>query len=83
MDAMAEEFLKDRRYSPAPAPEMLPGTALIREWHGVRHEVAVTAGGFLYQGKTFRSLSQVAGHITGVKWNGHLFFGLRKRGGKP
>ena len=49
----------------------------------LRHEVAVTADGFSYQGGAFRSLSQVAGHITGTKWNGHVFFGLKARGKAP
>jgi hypothetical protein len=52
---------------------------LIREWQGVRHEVAVTAEGFTYLGEPYRSLSQVAHRITGTKWNGLVFFGLKPR----
>lgn len=74
-------FLKDRDYRPTPGPEFKPGTALVREWHGIRHEVVVSADGFIYQGETFRSLSQVANTITGGKWNGYVFFGLKSRGG--
>ena len=79
---LAERFVADRAYSPLAGGVLKPGSSLIREWGGVRHEVAVTNNGFSYQGQPFRSLSQVAGHITGVKWNGHVFFGLKARGTK-
>ena len=56
-----------------------PGTVLVREWGQRDHQVTVTAEGlFEYDGKTYRSLSAVARHITGTQWNGPLFFGLRK-----
>jgi hypothetical protein len=80
MAAHAERFTADRAYSPGPGVVLKPGSSLVREWGGVRHEVAVMAVGFTYQGRSFRSLSQVAGHITGTKWNGHVFFGLKPRG---
>jgi hypothetical protein len=80
---LAERFIADRAYSPEPGVTLKPGSSLIREWGGVRHEVAVTETGFSYQGREFRSLSQVAGHITGVKWNGHVFFGLKRRSRTP
>ena len=54
------------------------GTRLLREWHGVSHEVTVQEDGIHYQGKRYRSLSQVAQQITGAKWSGPLFFGLKK-----
>jgi len=59
----------------------VPGTLLIREWKGGRHEVAALENGFEYRGRRFRSLSAVAFHITGTKWNGPAFFGLRENGG--
>jgi len=52
------------------------GSRLSREWKGVRHEVEVTEEGYRYAGQTFRSLSTVATHIAGTKWNGWRFFGL-------
>jgi hypothetical protein len=56
----------------------LGGTRLVREWQGTTHEVVVTPeGGFQYRGQTYKSLSQVARTITGVRWNGPRFFGLR------
>lgn len=54
------------------------GTRLLREWHGVTHEVLVLEEGVQYQGKLYRSLSQVAKLITGAKWSGPLFFGLKQ-----
>jgi len=59
----------------------IPGTLLIREWKGGRHEVTALENGFEYRGRRFRSLSAVAFHITGTKWNGPAFFGLRENGG--
>ena len=79
---LAERFATDRAYSPTAGVVLKPGSSLIREWGGVRHEVAVTQEGLSYQGQAFRSLSRVAGHITGVKWNGHVFFGLKARSAK-
>lgn len=55
------------------------GTRLLREWHGVTHEVVIEEKGARYQGKVYRSLSEVAQVITGTKWSGPVFFGLRKR----
>ena len=57
----------------------VPGTRLVREWHGERHEVTVVVNGFEYRGRLFRSLSAVAREITGSRWNGRLYFGLRDR----
>jgi hypothetical protein len=55
------------------------GTVLIREHEGVRHEVRIVSGGFEYAGKTWKSLSMIAREITGVRWNGPAFFGLRSK----
>jgi hypothetical protein len=53
------------------------GTTLIREWHGTKHQVTVLEEGFLYHAKRFRSLSLIARTITGSRWSGPLFFGLK------
>ena len=53
------------------------GARISREWHGVVHEVEVASQGYRYQGDTYGSLSEVARLITGVRWNGPRFFGLR------
>jgi hypothetical protein len=55
------------------------GTVLIRDWQGKSHHVTVLDRGVLYGKKNYRSLSQVARVITGCRWSGPLFFGLRGR----
>ena len=55
----------------------LPGTRLIREWNGMRHEVTAVEGGFEYNGRRYKSLSAIAKAITGAHWSGPQFFGLR------
>jgi hypothetical protein len=52
------------------------GTRLVRMWEGRRHEVTVTATGFEFEGRPYRSLSAIANVITGGHWNGRVFFGL-------
>lgn len=59
--------------------KLIPGTRLVREWQGTNQEVTVLASGFAYAGKTYTSLSAIATEITGTKWNGPEFFGLRRR----
>jgi len=59
--------------------QLTPGTVLMREWNGKHYEVRVTAEGFLYGDKTWKSLSQIAREITCARWNGPAFFGLRSR----
>jgi len=53
------------------------GTSVVREYQGVRHIVTITEDGFVWQGKSFDSLSAIAREITGSRWNGPRFFGLR------
>jgi len=55
-----------------------PGTRLVREWQGERHEVTVLEKRFAYRGRQFDSLSEVAREITGTRWSGPVFFGLKK-----
>jgi hypothetical protein len=73
----------DRKKSRIRADTMpIAGTRLIREWQGVEHVVTVTADGFEWQGRPYRSLSAIARAITGTRWNGLVFFGLKRRGGR-
>ena len=58
----------------------LAGTRLIREWQGVQHVITVRQNDFEFEGRPYQSLSAVARHITGTRWNGWTFFGLRARG---
>lgn len=55
----------------------IAGTRLIREWQGVEHVVTVTNDGFEWQGQPYKSLSAIARAITGTRWNGWVFFGLK------
>ena len=59
-----------------------PGTVLAREWKGQMQRVAVMADGFDWNGITYSSLSRIACVITGTRWNGPKFFGLRDKGAK-
>lgn len=65
-----------------PTADVRPGTLLAREWNGQMQRVAVLADGFAWNGKTYPSLSQIALAITGTRWNGPRFFGLRDKPSK-
>ena len=73
-DARSGRPLKLSSCAPASA-----GTVLMRDWQGVTHEVKVLDRGILYKRKRYRSLSEVARLITGARWSGPLFFGLRSK----
>ena len=60
----------------------IAGTRLIREWQGVEHTVTVLDDGYEWQGRPYRSLSAIARAITGTRWNGWVFFGLKNRRGQ-
>ena len=59
--------------------DLKPGTILMREWKGCSHRVMVVDESFVWNGKTYDSLSKIACAITGTKWNGPRFFGLRDK----
>ena len=60
------------------SPALKPGGRLIREWNGVTHAVDVVEGGFIWDGQRHSSLSAIARAITGARWSGPRFFGLKK-----
>lgn len=81
LDAIAAQEFGEVAASAAVTPHRLkPGTKLVREWHGIVHEVAVVADGFVWNGARHRSLSAIARAITGTRWNGLVFFGLKTAG---
>jgi hypothetical protein len=82
LEAMAGDGAPDERNRGRgrAAERPVVGTRLVREWNGVEHHVTVQADCFEWQGKKYKSLSAVARAITGTRWNGRLFFGLRKHG---
>lgn len=57
----------------------IAGTRLVREYQGVEYTVTVTTAGYEWQGRPYKSLSAIARAITGTRWNGLLFFGLKNR----
>jgi DUF2924 family protein len=68
--------------APKPAgPRLKPGARLVREWHGRTHSVLVRDNGFEFEGRRYRSLTQIAREITGAHWSGPRFFGFGKRHG--
>jgi hypothetical protein len=75
---LAAEFETGGTIAP-PRTKIKPGSRLVREWHGRTHTVCVTEDGFEFRGKSYRSLTRIAGDITGAQWSGPRFFGLTKR----
>jgi hypothetical protein len=62
--------------------DVKPGTILVREWNGRMQRVTVLAEGFSWNGKIYPSLSKIAFAITGTRWNGPKFFGMRDKPSK-
>jgi hypothetical protein len=60
----------------------IAGTRLVREWQGIEHSVTVLDDGFEYQGRSYQSLSAIARAITGTRWNGWIFWGLKNQRGR-
>lgn len=70
-------FESNPGYRPEDTPIYAPGTQYIRDWHGKRYTVTQRLNGVEYDGKLYRSLSEVARLITGTRWSGPAFFGLK------
>lgn len=76
-----ETFKKDPDFHPpASKPALKAGTRLVRKWQGNVHSVTVLANSFEYLDKEYKSLSAIARLITGTRWSGPVFFGLKTRG---
>lgn len=78
LEKASEDAYAGRQVS-APPAVIKSGTRLLREWHGVTHEVIIAEDAVLYRDKKYNSLSEVAHVITGARWSGPLFFGLKKK----
>jgi Protein of unknown function (DUF2924) len=63
---------------PSCSSQVYPGSRLIRVWQGETHQVMVLEDGYLYADKRWRSLSAIAKAITGTRWSGPVFFGVKK-----
>jgi hypothetical protein len=72
----------DKRGAENRGSRIKPGTRLVRGWHGVTHAVLVTGDGFLFEERVYRSLTAIAHEITGTRWSGPVFFGLKPRSKK-
>lgn len=82
LEAIGSELsvFKSRSHMPKATIELIPGTRLTKDWGGKRHEVLVNGvNEFLYLGTTYKSLSAVANRITGTRWSGLAFFGLKNK----
>ena len=77
--AVAGEMGEGKRPATAPRLSPRPGTRMVRQWQGKLHEVITLESGFMYDGQKYRSLSEIARVITGTRWSGPAFFGLKKR----
>jgi hypothetical protein len=78
--ALTRELAATGSIAPLRDIRLRPGARLVREWRGRTHTIVVTEGGFEYAGKTFSSLTTIAGVITGAHWSGPRFFGLNRSG---
>src|SRR5262249_33155585 len=82
LDHLVVSYLRNpKSFDQGPA-SLKPGTRLMRSHDNVQHFVTVRPDGFDYQGRLYTSLSEIAFTITGTRWNGWKFFGLKKKG-KP
>jgi len=80
LDNLVTKYKRDpKSFEQGPA-RLKPGTKLVRAFKGEKHVVLVKADGFEYCKKHYNSLSEIAFAITGTRWNGWLFFGIKKRG---
>jgi Protein of unknown function (DUF2924) len=83
LERLAQELERDPK-AKLPTPQQIKtGTKLLRQWRGETHNVIVVDDGFDYRNKRYKSLSEIARHITGTRWSGPSFFGLKQpRSGK-
>jgi len=80
LDAVAAQEFGEATRARAPDGRLKPGTKLVREYQGRVHDVEVVDDGYIWNGTRYRSLSAIAQAITGTKWNGLVFFGLKPAG---
>ena len=80
LDQLVKQYKRNPKCFDDGCAALKPGMRLVRNWKGVRHAVTVKTDGFDYQSLHYTSLTQIANDITGSKWNGRIFFGLKKKG---
>jgi hypothetical protein len=77
LQQLARTFEANSDAAVSSLPSVRPGTRLVRQWGDQVHLVNVETNGYEYQGARYRSLSEIARLITGTRWSGPLFFGIR------
>ena len=82
LDHLALKFGTNPKSTFESRPHLRPGTRLVRQWANRVHVVNVENSGYEYQGARYQSLSQIARLITGTRWSGPLFFGIKGKKGK-
>jgi len=83
LDNLVAQYRRDPECFDEGRIMLSPGTRLVRVWQNTKHSVLVMEAGFEYQGQKFTSLSEIAYTITGTRWNGWIFFGLKQRKKTP
>jgi hypothetical protein len=82
LSQLCEAFEKDGGTTIPSTPRIRPGTRLVRQWRDRVHLVNVKTNGYEYQGGRYQSLSEIARLITGTRWSGPLFFGIKNQEAK-
>ncbi len=77
--ALAKSFQSNSNHLPHSVTRLSPGTTLTRKWQETTHTVQVLESGFLHEGVRYKTLSSVARAITGTRWSGPAFFGLKTK----
>ena len=77
LENLVKNFRQNHKFFDERKTVLRPGTKLLRAYKGKQHTVTVRETGFEYNGEIWSSLSKIANHITGSKWNGWVFFGLK------
>jgi hypothetical protein len=80
LDNLVAQYRRNPKFFDEDRSELKPGIRLVKNYNNEHHNVLVRADGFEYRDKHYGSLSEIATIITGTKWNGWVFFGLKKRG---
>lgn len=78
LDRLVRQVVPAGGRVPRPALRIKPGTRFIREWQGRAYTVTAEPNGFLWEGRRYGSLSAIARAITGTRWSGPVFFGLKR-----
>jgi hypothetical protein len=82
LKTLVAAYKRNSRYFDEGVHGIKPGTRLVKTWKEKRHTVLVVKNGFEYEDRIYTSLSEIAATITGSRWNGWVFFGLKKHNRK-